>query len=109
MESSYCARLRRRMILASRRNCNYPTNIHALATQRISTDLQLNRAIPSLLFNNKQFRSLTSRKEKTLQQCKLLQRWKPLFVLCNRRFRNYPVSASQQQTFQKVFLINIAG
>ena len=31
------------MILASRRNCNYPTNIHAPATQRISTNLQLNR------------------------------------------------------------------
>ena len=31
------------MILASRRNRNYPTNIHAPTTQRISTDLQLNR------------------------------------------------------------------
>uniref|UniRef100_A0A7N2L3X9 Sugar transporter n=1 Tax=Quercus lobata TaxID=97700 RepID=A0A7N2L3X9_QUELO len=31
------------MILASRRYRNYPTNIHALATQHISTDLQLNR------------------------------------------------------------------
>ena len=31
------------MILASRRYRNYPTNIHALATQRISIDLQLNR------------------------------------------------------------------
>ena len=31
------------MILASRRNRNYPTNIHAPATQRISTDLQLNK------------------------------------------------------------------
>ena len=30
------------MILASRRNRNYPTNIHAPAAQRISTDLQLN-------------------------------------------------------------------
>ena len=30
---------------ASRRNRNYPTNIHAPATQRISTDLQLNRGI----------------------------------------------------------------
>ena len=31
------------MILASRRNRNYPTNIHAPAAQRISTELQLNR------------------------------------------------------------------
>ena len=31
------------MILGSRRNRNYPTNIHAPATQRISIDLQLNR------------------------------------------------------------------
>ena len=45
MESSYYARLRRRMILASRRNHNYSTNIHAPTTQRISTDLQLNRGI----------------------------------------------------------------
>ena len=33
------------MILASRRNRNYPTNIHAPATQHISTDLQLNKGI----------------------------------------------------------------
>ena len=33
------------MILASRRNRNYPTNNHAPTTQRISTDLQLNRGI----------------------------------------------------------------
>ena len=31
------------MILASRRNHNYPTNIHAPAAQCISTELQLNR------------------------------------------------------------------
>ncbi|KAL0006997.1 hypothetical protein SO802_008499 [Lithocarpus litseifolius] len=31
------------MILASKRNRNYPTNIHALTTQHISIDLQLNR------------------------------------------------------------------
>ena len=31
------------MILASKRNRNYPTNIHAPTTQCISTDLQLNR------------------------------------------------------------------
>ena len=31
------------MILASRRNRNYPTNIHAPATQCISIDLQLDR------------------------------------------------------------------
>ena len=31
------------MILASRGNRNYPINIHAPETQRISTDLQLNR------------------------------------------------------------------
>ena len=31
------------MILASKRNRNYPTNNHAPATQRISIDLQLNR------------------------------------------------------------------
>ena len=30
------------MIRASRRDRNYPTNIHAPAAQRISTDLQLN-------------------------------------------------------------------
>ena len=33
------------MILASKRNRNYPTNNHAPATQRISTYLQLNRGI----------------------------------------------------------------
>ena len=43
MESSYHAQLRGRMILASRRNRNYPTNIHAPATQCISIDLQLDR------------------------------------------------------------------
>ena len=31
------------MILASKRNRNYPTNIRASATQRIYIDLQLNR------------------------------------------------------------------
>ena len=43
MESSYHAQLRGRMILASRRNRNYPTNIHVPATQCISIDLQLDR------------------------------------------------------------------
>ena len=33
------------MIRASRRDRNYPTNIHAPATQHISTDLQLNKGI----------------------------------------------------------------